>query len=104
MRRWEHRVGQTFGLGGERHGGGAAQMTDRRTLVRESGVAARPKVAQKVRAAAIWKTPRSSLALILSVEALCVTWIAVANFVSAVDVTDLWHFALLLGVNLAYAE
>jgi diguanylate cyclase (GGDEF)-like protein len=57
-----------------------------------------------VRDAALWKTPRSPRALILSVEMLCVTWLAVANFVIVPDSADLRRFALLFFLGALYAE
>src|SRR6478609_8095079 len=57
-----------------------------------------------VRDFAMWKTPRSTLAFILSVEAVCVTWLIVGNVFQAPDSSDLRHFALLFVIATLYAE
>jgi diguanylate cyclase (GGDEF)-like protein len=64
----------------------------------------RPKTGARIRSAAIWKTPRSSLVLILSVEALCVTWLALANAYGTPDMSDVGRFILLSALALVYAE
>jgi diguanylate cyclase (GGDEF)-like protein len=63
-----------------------------------------PKLAVRVREAALWKTPRSAVALILSIETLCVTWLFVANIVAPPTVSGLARFVLLFFVALVYAE
>ncbi len=67
-----------------------------------SGVRRRPW--SRMHDAALWKTPRSPRALILSVELLCVTWLVVANFVFVPDLADLRRFALLFFLAALYAE
>ena len=79
-------------------------MLDLGAAARDAGGVARLKVAGEVRSAAIWKTPRSFLVFILSVETLCVTWLVVANLLVPAGFGDVGRFALLLGINIAYAE
>lgn len=69
----------------------------------EHGRARRPVLAH-IRDAALWKTPRSPRAFILSVETLCVTWLVVANFVTVADSADLWRFVLLFCLAALYGE
>jgi diguanylate cyclase (GGDEF)-like protein len=57
-----------------------------------------------LRETALWKTPRSPLGVILSVEAACVTTLVVANVYSSADSSDLRRFALLFVVAAVYAE
>lgn len=65
---------------------------------------ARRRFWSRVHEFALWKTPRSPRALILSVELLCVTWLVVANFVIVPDSADLRRFALLFFLAALYAE
>lgn len=58
----------------------------------------------KVRAAPLWKTPRSALLLILAVEALAVTWLIVASSHEHFGMTSFGRFALLFFVALVYTE
>lgn len=58
----------------------------------------------RVRNAALWKTPRSVLTVILSVEALCVTWLVIANVYETVTLPDIGRFILLFVVAVAYTE
>jgi diguanylate cyclase (GGDEF)-like protein len=64
----------------------------------------RPKLGARLHNAAIWKTPRSALAFILSVETLGVTWLVIANASDTVGLPDIGRFALLLLIAVAYAE
>jgi diguanylate cyclase (GGDEF)-like protein len=52
----------------------------------------------------MWKTPRSPLAFILSVEALCVTWLVLANASGPPALADIGRFFLLFAVAAVYAE
>ena len=63
----------------------------------------RPKFAARVRESALWKTPRSAFALIVSIETLCVTWLCVANLSGLPSVSGLGRFILLFFVALVYA-
>ena len=65
---------------------------------------ARRQVLLRVRDSALWRTPRSPRALILSIELLCVTWLVLANFVFVPDSTDLRRFVLLFCLAALYAE
>jgi diguanylate cyclase (GGDEF)-like protein len=58
----------------------------------------------RVRETALWKTPRSPRAFILSTELLCVTWLIVANFVIVPDLADLRRFVLLFCLVALYSE
>jgi diguanylate cyclase (GGDEF)-like protein len=63
----------------------------------------RPKLAARVRKTALWKTPRSALVLIVSIETLCVTWLCLANLSGLPSVSGLGRFILLFFVALVYA-
>jgi diguanylate cyclase (GGDEF)-like protein len=58
----------------------------------------------RMRKAALWKTPRSPLVIILALEGLAVTWLVLANAYESVSLTDLRRFGILLGVSLVYIE
>jgi diguanylate cyclase (GGDEF)-like protein len=53
---------------------------------------------------ALWKTPRSPLVTILSVEIACVTSLVFANVYGSASSSDLQRFVLLFCVAAAYAE
>lgn len=65
---------------------------------------ARRRLLSRVRDTALWKTPRSPRAFILSVELLCVTWLVLANFVIVPEWSDLRRFVLLFCLAALYAE
>lgn len=52
----------------------------------------------------MWKTPRSPVVLIVSIETLCVTWLAIANIVGRPSLSDIWRLLLLSLIATAYAE
>lgn len=58
----------------------------------------------RVRSSALWKTPRSPRAAIVSLEFLCVTWLIAANFLTTPGSAALWRFFLLIGLAAVYAE
>lgn len=58
----------------------------------------------KVRAAPLWKTPRSALVLILAVETLAVTWLVLENGRLPFEMPSLGRFALLFFVAFLYTE
>ena len=66
--------------------------------------AAKGTLTQSMRSAALWKTPRSSLITILSVETLCVTWLAVTVPNITPNWPDFGRFAMLVGLAVVYAE
>jgi diguanylate cyclase (GGDEF)-like protein len=59
---------------------------------------------RRIRHAALWKTPRSPLVIILALEALAVTWLSIANAYESVSLSDLRAFGVLLGVSFVYIE
>lgn len=65
---------------------------------------ARLQVRARVRAAPLWKTPRSALVFILSVEALAVTWLFFESAFETVDSSAFGRFCLLILIAIAYAE
>ena len=74
-----------------------------RTVLRQA-TASRRKPSRWLRELALWKTPRSPLVIILSVEIACVTSLVLANVFGEVNSSDLQRFALLFCVAAAYAE
>jgi diguanylate cyclase (GGDEF)-like protein len=62
------------------------------------------KPGASLRTGPLWKTPLPALALILSIETLCVTLLVVANVFSRPDLSDIGRFILLLVIAMAYAE
>jgi diguanylate cyclase (GGDEF)-like protein len=64
----------------------------------------RPKLAARMREAALWKTPRSAVLLILSIETLCVTWLVISNALERPGLADFGRFALLFFVAILYTE
>lgn len=61
-------------------------------------------LARKMRNAALWKIPRSTLAIILTVEALSVILLSLAILHGSVTPWDLQRAGVLLGVSLVYVE
>jgi diguanylate cyclase (GGDEF)-like protein len=64
----------------------------------------RPKPGASLRTAPLWKTPLPALLLILSIETLCVTWLALANAFGRPALSDIGRFILLLVIAMVYAE
>jgi diguanylate cyclase (GGDEF)-like protein len=72
--------------------GASTPQTGQRTLL------------SRVRSSALWKTPRSPRAFIVSAELLCVTWLILAILGTRADSADLGRFLLLFGLSALYAE
>lgn len=73
--------------------------------VTASGATPRARtMSRRIRHAAIWTTPRSALAVIVSVEMLCVTWLCLANAFGAYRPSDMGRFVLLFAIAAVYAE
>jgi diguanylate cyclase (GGDEF)-like protein len=64
----------------------------------------RPKFRTSLKNAPLWKTPLPALILILSIDTLCVTWLALANAFGRPALSDIGRFILLLTIALAYSE
>lgn len=72
--------------------------------VRARGDGARVRALTRHTRFALWKTPRLPLVMILTVEALSVVWLGLANRYESVSTSDLQRFGILLGISLVYIE